>query len=77
MSKLFSFSYKLRVNKTFAIAYSCVGQAVIVIIIVISVKFEQWWYVISSANNNESLIKTKTGIYFTWFAINELIYKSF
>ena len=55
-------SYKLRVNKTVAVAYSFVGQAVIVIIIVVSVKFEQWN--ISSANNKESLIKTKTNIWF-------------
>ena len=37
-----SFSYKLCVNKTVTVAYSCVGQAVIIIIIVVSVKFEQW-----------------------------------
>ena len=58
----FSFSYKLRVNKTVAVVYSCVGQAVIVIIIFVSVKFEQCH--ISSENNKESLIKTKMHICF-------------
>ena len=55
-------SYKLCVNKTVAVAYSSVGQAVIVVIIVVSVKFEQWH--INSANNEDNLIKTKTHICF-------------
>ena len=53
---------KWRVNKEVAVAYSCVGQAVIVIIVIVSVKFEQWH--ISSANIKESLIKTRKHICF-------------
>ena len=71
----FSFSYKLRVNKTVAVAYSCVEQAVIVIIIVVFVKFEQWH--ISSANNEDSLIKANTHICFSLVFNYELIYKRF
>ena len=56
-------------NKSVAVVYSCVGQAVIVIIIVVSVELY-----ISSVNSKENLIKTKTQIWFLlWFAIKELI----
>ena len=36
--------YKLRMNKTIAVVYNCIGQAVIVLIIVVSVKFEVFAY---------------------------------
>ena len=58
------------------ITNSCVRRAVIVIIIVVYLyRFKQWH--ISSANNKVSLIKTKHMFVFSWFVINELIYKSF
>ena len=57
------------------IANSSVGQAVIVIIIVVSMKCEQWHR--SNANNKEFLSETKQIFVFTWFAINELIFKRF
>ena len=46
-----------------SITNNCVGKAVIVILIVVYVyKFEYWQ--INSAHNKESLIKTKTHMWF-------------
>ena len=66
-------------NKTVAvvsgIVNSYVGQAVIVVIIVVSIKCEQSHK--SGEHNKEFLSETKHMLVFTWFAINELIFKRF
>ena len=57
------------------ITNSCVEEAVIAIISVVSVKYQQWH------KSRERRIKNLTEIehifVFTWFAINELIFKRF
>ena len=72
-------SYLWSSNKTVAVVSSAVncyvGQAAIVIINIASVKCEQWHK--SSANNKEYLSETWHIFVFIWFAINELISKSF